>query len=120
MRERLIVSGGHALLAMCGFVWLYSMAIAFTPDAGRSAPNSLLCGVAVFALVFAASSLRLHIADRRIAESLRELRRATAIERVVLDGSFAVAPLDGVGAERPRTVPRGERSEREQRFDGLT
>jgi len=109
MRERLLVSGGHALLAMCGFVWLYSMAIAFTPDAGRSAPNSLLCGVAVFAVVFAMSQLRLYAADRRFVERLRTIRQSAAFERVVLDGSLASAVTDDRAAERPRPAPVGDR-----------
>ena len=115
MRERLIVSAGRALLAMCGFVWLYSMGIAFTPDAGRSSPNSLVCGLAVFGVVFATSQLRLSIADRRFAESLRALRQTTALERVVLDGSLATAPLDEAEAERPRAVPLGDRPRSEER-----
>ena len=118
MRERLIVSAGRALLAMCGFVWLYSMAIAFTADAGRSAPNSLLCGLAVFAVVFAASQLRLSAADRRFAESLRSLRDSTVLERVVLDGSLATAPTDETEVERPRAVPLGDRPRSEERYGG--
>lgn len=117
MRERLLVSGSHALLAMCGFVWLYSMAIAFTPDAGRSAPNSLLCGVAVFAVVFVASQLRLSVADRRFVESLRTIRRSPAIERVVLDGSLASAIHDDSPAERPGLLPLGDRPRSDEARD---
>jgi lipoprotein signal peptidase len=103
MRDRLLLSAGHALLAMCGFVWLYSMAIAFTPDAGRSAPNSLLCGVGVFALVFAASQARLRLASRRVTEPMLVTR---AVERVVLDGSVAVVPFADAPAGRERPAPR--------------
>ena len=117
MRERLLVSGGHALLAMCGFVWLYSMAIAFTPDAGRSAPNSLLCGVGVFAVVFVASQLRLHAADRRFVERLRTIRQSSALERVVLDGSLASAYVDDRESEQPRPVPLGDRPRSEESRD---
>lgn len=117
MRERLLVSGGHALLAMCGFVWLYSMAIAFTPDAGRSAPNSLLCGVGVFALVFVTSQLRLYAVDRRLLESLRTARHSTVIERVVLDGSLASALRDESPAERPRPLPLGDRPRSDESRD---
>jgi lipoprotein signal peptidase len=120
MRERLLASGGHALLAMCGFVWLYSMAVAFTPDAGRSAPNSLLCGVAVFAVVFVASQLRLYAADRRFAESLRTVRQSAIAERVVLDGSVASAMMDDGPAERLRPLPLGDRPRSDEpRDDGL-
>lgn len=108
MRDRLLVSAGHALLAMCGFVWLYSMAIAFTPDAGQSAPNSLLCGLAVFAIVFVASDARMRLLDQRRAANARPLSRA-AFERVVLDGSVPAIPLADVPAtEQPREAPRGD------------
>lgn len=102
MRDRLLVSGGHALLAMCAFIWLYSMALAWTPDAGQSAPNSLLCGVGVFALTFLVSQARLRVLDRR-SELGSALRARSAIERVVLDGSI---PAFGSGddAVRPRPV----------------
>jgi lipoprotein signal peptidase len=94
MRDRMLLSAGHGLLAMCAFVWLYSMAIAWTPDAGRSAPNSLYCGVGVFAVAFLISRARMRIADRRL---ITDLRPATArlIERVVLDGSIPVAASIG-------------------------
>ena len=95
MRHRLLLSSGHALVAMCGFVWLYSMVIAWTPDAGRSAPNSLLCGVAVFAGTFLVSQGRLWLALRREEHGyLTDLAVRSSnhsFERVVLDGSLAAA-----------------------------
>ena len=105
MRDRVLHSAGHALFAMCVFVWLYSMAIAFTPDAGRSAPNSLLSGVAVFAVAFVASQVWLRRGERQLLAQLRSLPNRS-MERVVLDGSLPAAadrpPL------RPRLVPRGD------------
>jgi lipoprotein signal peptidase len=105
MRDRLLLSAGHALLAMCGFVWLYSMAIAFTPDAGRSAPNSLLCGVGVFAVVFAASQARLRLANRGAIETLQPVPRY-ASERVVLDGSVVTVRFTDAPTPSPRQTPR--------------
>jgi lipoprotein signal peptidase len=102
MRDRLLLSAGHAMLAMCGFIWLYSMAIALTPDAGRSAPNSLLCGLGVFGVVFAASQFRQRLADRRLG--LRAPQRG--FERVVLDGSVATLPFADAPATTPRPIPR--------------
>ena len=106
MRDRLLVSAGHALLAMCAFVWLYSMAVALTPDAGRSAPNSLLCGIGVFAVAFVASQARLRVLDRRFA-MLQPSHRV--IERVILDGSLStVAYADRRPVEQPDRIPRGD------------
>jgi lipoprotein signal peptidase len=106
MRDRLIVSGGHALLAMCAFIWLYSMALAWTVDAGRSAPNSLLCGVGVFAVAFLVSQARMRVLERRAPASAGVLA-ARRVERVVLDGSVPVFGSEGeVATPRPRDVPR--------------
>jgi hypothetical protein len=90
---------------MCGFVWLYSMAIAFTPDAGRAAPNGLLCGVGVFAIAFVTSQAWLRLGDRRVLAPLRS-RPRDSIERVVLDGSLPAA-ADST-PRRPRLVPRAD------------
>jgi lipoprotein signal peptidase len=104
MRDRLLVSGGHALLAMCAFIWLYSMAIAWTPDAGRSAPNSLLCGVGVFAIAFVVSQGRLRVAERRTLLADVALGERHPLERLVLDGSVpAFAAVDT--ATSPRSEP---------------
>jgi lipoprotein signal peptidase len=115
MRDRVLVSAGHALLAMCGFIWLYSMALAWTSDQGRSAPNSLLCGVGVFAVAFAISRalsrLRAHRAPAPAA--------SRTLERVVLDGSI---PAFARGDERvtprveetPQTLRRDRRKEPRQ------
>jgi lipoprotein signal peptidase len=100
MRDRILLSAGHAMLAMCGFVWLYSMAVAWTPDAGRSAPNSLLCGVGVFALAFITSQARLLLADRRLVAKRRLLPIIS--ERVVLDGSIPVTEVTDLPRGRPR------------------
>lgn len=105
MSDRVLLAAGHGLLAMCGFMWLYSLAIAFTPDAGRSAPNSLLCGVGVFAIAFLASRARQRLIDRRL---LVGPRTASPFERVVLDGSIPGAALTDLPTERPRTEPRGD------------
>ena len=83
MRDRLLLSAGHALFAMCAFVWLYSMAVALTPDAGRSAPNSLLCGIGVFAVAFVASQARLRVLDRRFA--MLEPQPHRVLERAVVN-----------------------------------
>ena len=106
MRDRLLVSAGHALLAMCAFVWLYSMALALTPDAGRSAPNSLLCGVGVFAVAFVASQARLRVLDRRFAMLQPASRRV--IERVILDGSLSTITYADRPAEQHDRIPRGD------------
>jgi lipoprotein signal peptidase len=103
MRDRLLVSAGHALLAMCAFVWLYSMAIAFTPDAGASAPNSLLCGVGVFALAFVASQAGLRVLDRRFATTQASSRRI--LERVVIDDTISTVAYADRSVEQPRGQP---------------
>ena len=91
-RDGLLLSAGHALLAMCASVWLYSMVVAWTPDAGASAPNSLLCGLGVFGVVFAASQARQLLSMRRNATVASVQASAHAgLERVVLDGSLAVS-----------------------------
>ena len=105
MRDRVLLSAGHALLAMCAFVWLYSIVIAFTPDAGRAAPNSLLCGVGVFAIAFVTSRAWLRLGDRRLLARLRS-RPTRSIERVVLDGSLPAAADSP--PRRPRLVPPGD------------
>jgi len=98
MRDRLLISAGHALLAMCAFIWLYSMAIALTPDAGRSAPNALVCGIGVFGIAFLLSQARQRVTARQLVAT----RRSTAsFERVVLDGSIPAAPL----IDAPRRQP---------------
>jgi hypothetical protein len=119
MRDRLLSSAGHAMLAMCGFIWLYSMAIALTPDAGRSAPNSLLCGIGVFAVVFAVSHLRQRFADRELVQAPRSSRRG--FERVVLDGSLATLPFGEPATTTPRPAPRGEvvQDDEQQRHSDL-
>ena len=110
MRDRVLVSAGHALLAMCGFIWLYSMALAWTPDQGRSAPNSLLCGVGVFAVAFAVSRARSRLRDHRAPA----LAGGQSLERVVLDGSIpALARGDEritPHVEKTPLTPRRERS----------
>lgn len=105
MRDRLLVSAGHALLAMCAFVWLYSMAVALTPDAGRSAPNSLLCGIGVFAVAFVASQARLRLLDRRFA-MLQPSH--PVIERVILDGSLSTIAYADRRVEQQDRIPRGD------------
>ena len=111
MRQRLLVSGGHALLAMCAFVWIYSMAIAWTPDAGSGAPSALLLGVAVFATVFLASQLRLQLTARRVADAVLVARPDRSIERVVLDGSLAAT---GAPAGDSDVAPRERRPRRDR------
>ena len=112
MRQRLILSAGHALLAMCAFVWLYSMLIVWTPDAGRSAPNSLLCGVAVFAAAFLVSQARLEMTLRRerVPEDAVVAGLVRSFEQVVLDGSLAASDRaargDASDGARDRLTPR--------------
>ena len=104
MRDRLLLSAGHGMLAMCVFVWLYSMAVALTPDAGRSAPNSLLCGIGVFAVAFVASQARLRVLDRRFAMLQPPSHRV--IERVILDGSVTTVSYADRPTEQPNRIPR--------------
>lgn len=143
-RPRLIVSLGHAFAAMCAFVWLYSLAIVWTPDAGRTAPSTMLCAVAVFAASFVASqgwswltarrqlsidpavaeaaSPRLEIVVDR--ERVRDFERPTsrvrrrpaaaAGERVVLDGSLAVSPMPEDGATSRTGLSPLTRDERDR------
>lgn len=106
MRQRLLVSGGHALLAMCAFIWLYSMAIAWTPDAGRSAPNSLLCGIGVFALAFLGSQLRMRVLAQRAPTLDEMLASSRTPERVVLDGSVPAFASDDSPTRRPGETAR--------------
>ncbi len=106
MRDRLLVSAGHAMLAMCAFVWLYSMAVALTPDAGRSAPNSLLCGIGVFAVAFVASQARLRVLDRRFA--MLQPSSPRMIERVILDGSVSTVSYADRPMEQTTRIPRGD------------
>jgi lipoprotein signal peptidase len=109
-RARVLLSAGHALVGMCGFVWLYSMILAWMPDAGRSAPNSLIGGLGAFAATFIVSQVRM----RRVARQeparaeARPRRRLTRLrERVVLDGSVAYEASEG----QPETVPNGQRQD---------
>ena len=109
MRDRVLVSAGHALLAMCGFIWLYSMALAWTPDQGRSAPNSLLCGVGVFAVAFAVSRAR----SRLRAHRTPAVAAGQLLERVVLDGSIpALARGDERLTPHVEETPLAPRRER--------
>jgi hypothetical protein len=118
MRDRVLISAGHALLAMCAFIWLYSMAIALTPDAGRSAPSSLLCGVGVFAVAFLVSQTRQRVAERQLVASLG--RSTPTLERVVLDGSIPTAPLTDRPSRRPAPEPQRDvvNGDERQRVDG--
>ena len=107
MRDRLLVSGGHALIAMCAFIWIYSMGLAWTADAGRSAPNSLLCGVGVFAVAFLASQGRMRLLERRVPVIEGALTANKVLERVVLDGSIpAFGSGDEIVTPRPGEAPR--------------
>jgi lipoprotein signal peptidase len=103
MRDRIFVSAGHALMAMCAFIWIYSMAIALTPDAGRSAPNALLSGVGVFGIVFIVSQAW----QRMTTRDLLATRRPVPLERVILDSSLPNAALTDLPARGPVT-PRPE------------
>lgn len=103
MRDRMLISAGHALLAMCAFIWVYSMAIALTPDAGRSAPSALLCGVGIFGIAFLVSQARYRVVSRSRAATPRA---AVSMERVVLDGSLPLASLSDGPARRQPAIPR--------------
>jgi lipoprotein signal peptidase len=109
-RARMLLSGGHALVGMCVFVWLYSMVLAWMPEAGRSAPNSLLCGLGAFAATFVVSQLRMRRAAREepaVAEA-RPRRRLTRLrERVVLDSSVAYQAHE----DQPEPAPNGRRKD---------
>lgn len=109
-RARMLLSAGHALVGMCAFVWLYSMVLAWMPDAGRSAPNSLLCGLGAFAATFVVSQVRM----RRVARQeparaeARTRRRSTRLrERVVLDGSVAYQARE----DQAEPAPNGRRQD---------
>lgn len=115
MRDRVLVSAGHALLAMCAFIWLYSMALAWMPDQGRSAPNSLFCGVGVFAIAFMISRARSRFLDRHAPVLDGALATGRAVERVVLDGSLpAFAQGDDRPAPRSEEVPRAPGREKRE------
>lgn len=70
-RPRTIVSLGYAFAAMCGFIWLYSIVIVWTPNAGQSAPSTLLCAAAVFAASFVAAQSWSWFALRRQSAAAR-------------------------------------------------
>ena len=111
-RQRVLLSGAHALLAMCGFVWIYSMAIAWTPNAGSGAPSAMLLGAGIFGATFLASQAKLFLAARRVAEVRVVASGDRVVERVVLDGSLApgvVEPADGDSVPRGRKPRRGVR-----------
>jgi lipoprotein signal peptidase len=110
VRRRLLVSGAHALVAMCVFVWIYSMAIAWTPDAGAAAPSALLLGAGIFAATFAASQTFAVLALRHAVTAARV---QPVIERVVLDGSLATPADDRADG---RTTPRARRVRRDVRL----
>jgi hypothetical protein len=106
MRDRVLLSSGHALLAMCAFIWLYSMVLPWLPEQGRSAPNSLLCGVGVFAVTFMISRARSRLIDRH-ASVVDEVLRGRPIERLVLDSSVpAFARSDERRSPRSDDAPR--------------
>ena len=115
MRHHLLASSGHALLGMCLFVWVYSMAIALTPDAGRSAPSALLLGVAVFAVVFAASHVLRWATSRRMTVTVPQPALGRVLERVVLEGSIANSRHADVADAPPETGKQRERSVRRDR-----
>ena len=68
-----------ALVIACSFILLYSLAIVWLPDAGRSAPSALLLALAVFGTVFVAVYAELAVAERRAARE--RAREAAAMER---------------------------------------
>lgn len=111
-RDHFVLSGGHALLAMCGFLWLYTMVVAWLPGGGAAAPNSLLCGAAVFAAAFAASQAKIRVEARRrrsVALAQPGIGAGASLERVVYDGSLVGYDIasDDVGGrrDRERSVP---------------
>ena len=101
-RRRVLVSGAHALVAMCVFVWVYSMAVAWTPDAGATAPSALLLGTGIFAAAFVASQTLAIRALRHQQDAATAARLQPVIERVVLDGSVATAADDRADGPTPR------------------
>ena len=68
-----------ALVIACSFILLYSLAIVWLPDAGRSAPSALLLALGVFGTVFVAVYAEMVIAERRAARS--GVKAATSAER---------------------------------------
>ena len=113
VRSRLLVSGAHALVAMCAFVWIYSMAVAWTPDAGAGAPSALLLGTGIFAATFVGSQARLALLALRHEHATTAARAQPVIERVVLDGSLATARADRGDSE---STPRARRVRRDVRL----
>ena len=94
-----------ALVIACSFILLYSLAIVWLPDAGRSAPSALLLALAVFGTVFVAVYAELAVAERRAARE--RARDATRLERE--------RPLARVSAAdsrrespRPTTLPAAD------------
>jgi hypothetical protein len=91
-----------------------------TPDAGRSAPNSLLCGVGVFAIAFVISQTRMRVVERRVMIANGSLAAARSLERVVLDGSIpAFASAHDAPTPQPDRAPRGPRPVRDEPRDGI-
>lgn len=87
-----------ALVIACSFILLYSLAIVWLPDAGRSAPSALLLALGVFGTVFVAVYAEMVIAERRAArasadgvrvsaERERPLRRMPSADSVIGDQS---------------------------------
>ena len=86
-----------ALVIACSFILLYSLAIVWLPDAGRSAPSALLLALAVFGTVFVAVYAELAVAERRAARE-----RARDAARRERERPLAPVPAADSRRESPR------------------
>ena len=95
-----------ALVIACSFILLYSLAIVWLPDAGRSAPSALLLALGVFGTVFVAVYAELAIAERRA-------RRDRTRETARLERERPLAPVPVADTHRdaplPGSVPQSRR-----------
>lgn len=93
-----------ALVIAGSFILLYSLAIVWLPDAGRSAPNAILLALGVFGSVFLAVYVDLVLAERR-AESRRESSWENRPEVEVGIGGWSPAVDDARPDARGGDVP---------------
>ena len=95
-----------ALVIACTFILVYSLAIVWLPDAGRSAPSALLLALGVFGTVFVAVYAEMALAERR------EMRAAERANLEVALGEPGWRPLvadSGVAFESGTTADGPER-----------
>jgi len=94
-----------ALVIACTFILLYSLAIVWLPDAGRSAPSALLLALGVFGTVFVAVYLEMVLAERREARAVAQVESELA-DPVWHRGLLADASEASAAAELDEEVDR--------------